>query len=305
MVDKFIPAKDVEFAHMTKWFAAEIGKQPQRWNVSEFDAGELVRRTSEFRDALAAALNGKTRNKHTIGVKDKKRIAAEEIVRRLSNAIRVDSRISSADKVVLTIRERPKKLKKRTVPLSAPTLTYAGSTRADGPNSTVHLLKYEAGFQIKCRSKPSGAVRIELFVDLVRHGEPIPQYPGQYLGGRPWYLRSFTSNPIRARFPVPPEPMLVVYWARWADAKGNVGPFSQTCITRTEGGYAGAGAIAGPDKGLGPMPIVTQLRNDPKQLTLINDLRELPQEGDRKLLPDNTKQSNPPPQPEGPQAEAA
>jgi hypothetical protein len=23
--------------------------------------------------------------------------------------------------------------------------------------------------------------------------------------------------------------MLVVYWARWADAHGNVGPFSQTC----------------------------------------------------------------------------
>jgi hypothetical protein len=29
---------------------------------------------------------------------------------------------------------------------------------------------------------------------------------------------------------------LVVYWGRWADARGGVGPFSATCATRVEGG---------------------------------------------------------------------
>jgi len=27
----------------------------------------------------------------------------------------------------------------------------------------------------------------------------------------------------------------VCYWGRWADAKGNVGPFSKTCVARVEG----------------------------------------------------------------------
>lgn len=30
--------------------------------------------------------------------------------------------------------------------------------------------------------------------------------------------------------------MLVVYWGRWADARGGFGPFSQTCVARVEGG---------------------------------------------------------------------
>lgn len=31
-------------------------------------------------------------------------------------------------------------------------------------------------------------------------------------------------------------PMLVLYWGRWADATGAVGPFSRTCVARVEGG---------------------------------------------------------------------
>jgi hypothetical protein len=66
-------------------------------------------------------------------------------------------------------------------------------------------------------------------------GEPLPQHPSDLAGARPWYLRSFTTNPARVAFPIPSEPRLVVYWARWADAKGNVGKWSAVCQTRVEG----------------------------------------------------------------------
>jgi len=33
--------------------------------------------------------------------------------------------------------------------------------------------------------------------------------------------------------------MLVVYWARWADATGEVSRFSETCVARVEG-WSGA-----------------------------------------------------------------
>jgi hypothetical protein len=127
-------------------------------------------------------------------------------------------------------------------------------------------------------------VRVEIFVDLVPPGQPIPQFPGQYLGGRPWYLRSFSRSPCKVKHPMPPVPMLVVYWARWADAQGNVGPFSQTCIARPEGGWALAGKTDGL---LGPMPEVKVLENDPKYITTITQLRQIEQVTvQQQLLPD-------------------
>jgi hypothetical protein len=74
---------------------------------------------------------------------------------------------------------------------------------------------------------------------------------------------------MKVQHPMPPVPMLVVYWARWADAKGEVGPFSQTCVARVEG-FTQAGATPL----LGPMPEVRQLASDPKQITVLNQYRE-------------------------------
>ena len=48
-------------------------------------------------------------------------------------------------------------------------------------------------------------------------------------------MRSFTTNPIRVEFPMPKEPMLIVYWGRWADSTGEVGRWSETVIARVEG----------------------------------------------------------------------
>ena len=53
--------------------------------------------------------------------------------------------------------------------------------------------------------------------------------------GRPWYLGSFTTSRMEVTYPIPSEPMLVVYWGRWADARGRVGRFSKTCTARVEG----------------------------------------------------------------------
>jgi hypothetical protein len=79
-------------------------------------------------------------------------------------------------------------------------------------------------------------VRLELFVDLIPPDEPIPAYPAANHGGRPWYLRSYTRSPIVIAPPMPRVPMRVVYWGRWADSTGNVGPFSATAAGWIEGG---------------------------------------------------------------------
>ena len=91
-------------------------------------------------------------------------------------------------------------------------------------------------FTTRSTRKPEGAVRLELFVDLVLTDEPIPARPGANHGGRPWYLRSYTRSPIVLAPPMASVPMRVVYWGRWADSVGNVGPFSATAVGWIEGG---------------------------------------------------------------------
>lgn len=74
----------------------------------------------------------------------------------------------------------------------------------------------------------------------------------------------------------------MVYWARWADAQGNVGPFSQTCRARVEGWASGDGV----NHLLGPMPEVKVLEKDPKYITTITRLRQIEQVTVERLLPD-------------------
>ena len=276
MSRKFIPNGDSEFACMARVFAGAIARDPKKYTFSDADAQELTRRVTEYREALCAAVGYRTRNPSTIFLKNEKRVRAEEIVRRFANVIRASHQIGTGDKLLALVKERPKKLRKRTVPFAAPVLQYMGAPRNAGPNSGRHLLHVTEGFTFVNKSKPNGAVRVELFVDLVAPGDPVPRFPGEFLGGRPWYLRSFTKNPIKVQHPMPPVPMLVVYWARWADAKGDVGPFSQTCVTRVEGFTA-----VGADKLLGAMPEVRQLERDPKQITVVTQFRERYLEGVR------------------------
>src|SRR5206468_1628916 len=98
---------------------------------------------------------------------------------------------------------------------------------------------------IRANPKIPAVVKMELGVNL-REGKakqltvppeaPIPAHPGANLASRPWYLRSYTRSPIRIIPPLARMPMQVVYWGRWADSAGNVGPFSATAVAWIEGG---------------------------------------------------------------------
>ena len=81
----------------------------------------------------------------------------------------------------------------------------------------------------------AGAERLELFVDLIPPGEPIPTWPGERTGGRMWFLGAFTRSPLKVLYPKCEQPMVVVYWGRWASGNNDVGPFSDTLVTRIEG----------------------------------------------------------------------
>lgn len=208
-------------------FAKNVADDPAKYHVAQEDVDALVTTVDAFLAALQANFSPVTRNQLTTRAKLESRAKAEEIIRRIGHMIRADNKIENSAKAVLRIRERAKRSRKSRCPVEPPRLTFVRARHTTTAATPMHELKFSSA-ESWGKSKPQGATRLELFVDLIPPEGPVPSNPGATASGRPWYLRSFTRSPIVIEPPMARVPMRVVYWARWADNTGNVGPFSQT-----------------------------------------------------------------------------
>jgi hypothetical protein len=234
---------------MARNFAHIIANKLERYHVSAEEAQELSTKVAAFRDAMAANCHPQTRCKATVMRKDAARVEAERIIRDVANRIRADRTISSIDKTMVRVKERPTRLRRRECPQTPPMLMFGKSASSHDAMEGRHIIRFYDHESTRRPAKPEGAARLELFVDLVPPGEPIPSWPGERWGGRMWYLRSYTRSPIVVEYPRCNEPMRVVYWARWAGANGETGPFSKPlAATKVEGFDRWVGALPGQAK---------------------------------------------------------
>ena len=244
---RFIPDGDRDFAQRAKQFAGYVETHAERLRLSAEPVTNLSSAVTAFRDALARTMNSTTCGPFATQRKNTAREKAKECVRSVAAVLRGLGKdvLTPSDRLALNINERPAKLNRRECPDLAPVLVFKGSTTPDSYGGK-HILEYRNDFGMgqETGAKPRGAARLEVFVELVppelASAGRIPQRPGDLRGGSLWYLRSYTTSRFEVRFPVMADgsPALVVYWGRWADAKGGVGPFSKVCVARTEGGTA-------------------------------------------------------------------
>ncbi len=246
---KFIPAADSDFAQMARHFAEHVAAHAQRFSFSTKQVEELGGAVGGFREALAWTLRPDSAGPMATSRKKTTRAQAELLIRAAARILRADESLTDDDRISLNLRQRPQRLQQRECPQVAPILKFRGSTSpgagvrgvVGGEGGGRHILEFMNDFDRASGAKPHGAARLELFVELVppemaAEGR-VPAHPAQLSGGRLWYLRSFTTRRFEVEFPVMEDgtPMLVVYWGRWADAKGGVGPFSRPCAAQIEG----------------------------------------------------------------------
>ncbi len=84
---------------------------------------------------------------------------------------------------------------------------------------------------------------------------------------------------IKVEVPVCARPMLVVYWARWARANQEHGPFSKTCVARVEG-WAGLRAA---------LPDPSETRRRQQRIVITTARRELPEPEKEQIEPREVK----------------
>lgn len=240
---RFIPDADSEFALMARHFACHVEKNAERFGVASGNVQELTTAVQAFRDALCTTLIRSAAGPSATRIKNEARQNAEAVVRSVARFLRgsAEGTLTEADRFCLNMPKRAKRARRLKCPQVAPVLKFIGSTDPYG-NPLLggrHILEFRNDFDRASTAKPHGAARLELFVDLVPADEPIPMHPAERSGGRLWYLRSFTTHRFEVDFPKmydgdKPKPMRVVYWGRWADSSGGVGPFSQTCPAPVE-----------------------------------------------------------------------
>jgi len=275
---RFIPDADSEFARMARCFAGHVARHADRFGASAERVEELSIAVTAFRDALSRTLRHSSAGPSATRTKNETRKRAETVVRSMARFLRglPEGSITSVDRLNLFMPEQKKRAKRLECPQIAPILKFLGSTDPSGTSTQGgrHILEFRNDFDRASTARPHGAARLELFVDLVRIDEPIPAHPGQRSGGRLWYLRSYTTNRFEVEFPRMfdgdrPVPMLVVYWGRWADSSGGVGPFSKTCVAQVEntpyglphGGARGPKLLGGRRNPVHAMQ-VTQMRGE-------------------------------------------
>lgn len=235
MSKKFIPNSDVEFKVVASNFAQKIASDAQTFGISSEDGAALLLAQQRFEEAYMAAHASGARSSIATHEKREARAALEKIMRRIANLIRANPAVTTAMKITIGMRERAERSRGKTCPQEPPRLTFARALHGSHSATPMHELRFSALHEFN-NAKPDGAVRLELFVDLIPPDAPIPNHPGDNHGGRAWYLRSYTRSPIVLAPPLARVPMRVIYWARWADSTGNVGPFCAAAAGWVEGG---------------------------------------------------------------------
>jgi hypothetical protein len=239
MSDRLIPRGEMQFKDKLNGFARTASASPERFAMSPDEAAALLAAAQAFEQAVLKARGG-MRSEVTTQQKKIARAEAERLYTRFVRRARLSEQLDVGARVIVGLREPSEKRRRaQLVPQEPPALRFIRSLHEGSGAAPVHELSFGACDEWRGEkapgTKPAGAVRIELFVDLIGPEDPVPARPGENDGGRPWYLRSFSRSPIRITPPMCRAPMMVVYWGRWADATGNVGPWSATVESRIEG----------------------------------------------------------------------
>lgn len=257
-LEKFIPEADGDFAYTANNYVQRLRRYMAEYFITPEEVTLIENEVAAFRIALTKALRKRSCSPELVAAKNNARKDLEHVIRSSANIIRSNPQVSESNKILLRIKVRKKRLGKSVVPKTPPRLQFMGSGDGIGgeigvgSGSGVHVLKYSdasdggvitstSNLGTVRKRRPDGAARIELFFEMVPVGEPVPMHPAER--GWPKYLRSFTRSPMEVEYPIPSQPMLIVYWAKWADSTGNTSRWSKTCVARVEGWTNDAAAL--------------------------------------------------------------
>jgi hypothetical protein len=219
MADRLFPDDDAGILAAVMTFATGVAANPNKYFLYKNDAELLVRVANEYKDAYFAAKDKSTRTEAAVCLKNQTQTSAMQAIRGYANMIRASAGVSDAAKIEIGVMPPKGTLSRRTCPQSEPLLKFHGTVPG------MHQISISDSSTPNSRRKPFCAVRCELFMMMTDPAEPVPMAFDEDASGSK-YLRSYTRSRLQIAHPQPVKPMLITYFARWADSTGETGPFS-------------------------------------------------------------------------------
>jgi hypothetical protein len=224
--------RDNEFAERAQVFASVIAADPQRYFLTEEDAGQISAAVEQFCAALRPCVSRASRTVHDTEAKRDARARAEAVLRPYANLIRVHPKIPTEAKLSVFIRERAARPQKSPPPETRPRLMLSTMNDPSPTGTGIHRFKfgYENEDWAVWAKRPPHAARLEVFVEFFPPNARIPTSPDDHAYLRAIYLGSFSRSPVKVKYPMPSMPMIAVYWARWVNNANEYGPMSHPLI---------------------------------------------------------------------------
>jgi hypothetical protein len=208
----YIPASDDGFRTWGSNFATNIAANPGLYMMTPAEADGVTAVVQDFIDKLEIADNELTRTKQTIADKDDARSIAESLCRQYAILIKENAGITDGDKLSIGVRPVNPSRERIDVPTTSPLLNIVGQLPGQ------MTLRYADSSTPDSRARPFGAASLQIFLGISDE-EPAPIASCQFLG-------AFSRNPVDVEFSEADDKKSATFYARWASARGEVGPWS-------------------------------------------------------------------------------
>lgn len=212
MAGSWIPQNDDALDPFVNNFQTLIAASPTSYSLVAGDATSITAAYASWHAAFAAATNPTTRTRATVATKNTQKTNVLSVVRRYGTTIRANVGVSDALKIGLGIHVRSA----HTTPVPPPTTRpELAITRTDTGFQDVSARDEGSGAP---RARPAGAVGMILFRAVGVAPATLPA-EATFLTfvGRPDVQSAFTSAD---------RGKIATYFARWTNARGETGPWS-------------------------------------------------------------------------------
>lgn len=218
MAKPFIPNRDSELDAWLLNFSTKLSAGPASYGLTPADAAEVAAVYASWHTAFLTASSPATRTSPVVKAKDDARAAAVSVVRKYAALIRADQGIALDLKLSLGLRVRKRGLTPANPPAAVPILSVAGLDFAR------HELVVSNEAASGRRGKPHGAA--SLLVLRTISDRPV-MHPDNAQ-----FLTLATRTRFSSDFTTQDSGKVATYFARWANAKGELGPWSAACSMR-------------------------------------------------------------------------
>lgn len=208
----YIPARDADLRAWVVNFDTLITATPTDYGLVAGDATAIHTVVDAFTDALDVITNPATRTTPAIADKDVKKAAMLIVVRQYAQQVRNDVAVSDELKLGLGINIPDPSRTPVPVPVTQPLLNVIAATPG------VLTVRFADALSPDSRSKPDGAAGLQLFTAVGTTATEDPE-TAQFSG-------VFTAQPIALPFDAADAGKIASLFARWMNAKGEVGPWS-------------------------------------------------------------------------------